>query len=345
LSGPATIELRGRQAGDFRPGMPLTDYRIPYRFEGADQMTVVGHVEQMHLSACYQKTESLTCLTCHDPHQSAAPKDKTAYFRQKCLNCHENQPCRLETSERLKKDGTDNCVACHMPRGDTDIPHIAFTHHRIGRHAPQQAAEHKGIPRLMPAYDDSHLSEIDRLRNLGLAYLQACYNPEYEKYAPIFREQALKELVAVDAAGLHDTETLAGLVQLFFLKQDGGRARKYAKQALEANDLTPKIRSVVLTAVANLDYQEAKYAEAAKSFEELVRMNRTSVIWHMLGKCYLRMNQPAQALEALTRAREIRPFRHTIYLGLADAYQLMGDQKKANENRETARWLTEHHQD
>ena len=344
LSGPATIELRGRQAGDFRPGMPLTDYRIPYRFEGTDQMTVVGHVEQMHLSACYQKTESLTCLTCHDPHQSAAPKDKTAFFRQKCLNCHENQPCRLETAERLKKDGTDNCVACHMPRGDTDIPHIAFTHHRIGRHSRQSAAEPEGILRLAPAYDDSHLSDIDRRRNLGLAYLQSCFDPKYVKYASAFRERAMMELTAVEKAGLNDADTLVGLAQLFATITPN-RACDYARRAIEANDLSPKLHSLALMVIASRDFQEGNYAEAAKSLEELVRLFRTSEHWRTLGICYLRMNQSEKALDAMKKAREIRPFRPAIYLGLADVYRRMGDEKNAIENIEVARWLKEHGQD
>src|SRR5262249_3995244 len=47
-TGATTIVLRGRAMTDFRPGAPLSDYRIHYRVEGAgDQMTVVGHVEQL----------------------------------------------------------------------------------------------------------------------------------------------------------------------------------------------------------------------------------------------------------------------------------------------------------
>ncbi len=78
LNGPASIPLRGRQDTDFRPGMPLTDYRIDYRFaNGSEQMTVVGHIEQLRGSACYQKSERLTCLTCHDPHAKRNRKTRS----------------------------------------------------------------------------------------------------------------------------------------------------------------------------------------------------------------------------------------------------------------------------
>src|SRR4029077_7469854 len=89
LSGPASILLRGRKVTDYRPGVPLTDYRIDYRFDsGNEQMTVVGHIEQLRQSACYQKSKELSCLNCHDPHTSQKPKDSIAFYRRKCLDCH-----------------------------------------------------------------------------------------------------------------------------------------------------------------------------------------------------------------------------------------------------------------
>ena len=55
LIGAAAIPLRGRDAGDFRPGMSSTDFRIVYQFDsGGDKMKVVGHIEQLRASACYQ---------------------------------------------------------------------------------------------------------------------------------------------------------------------------------------------------------------------------------------------------------------------------------------------------
>ncbi|HVS35327.1 MAG TPA: cytochrome c3 family protein, partial [Gemmataceae bacterium] len=136
LNGPAAITVRGRRTGDYRPGMPLTDYRVDYRFDqGNEQMTVVGHMEQLRQSKCYQKSPDLSCLTCHDPHQSEKPKDWVAFYRRKCLDCHDSHPCRLDEAERRRKQPADDCSACHMPRSGTDIPHIAFTHHRIGLHS------------------------------------------------------------------------------------------------------------------------------------------------------------------------------------------------------------------
>ncbi len=345
LSGPATVEVRGRKAGDFRPGMPLTDYRIPYRLQGGNaEMTVVGHVEQLRQSACYQKSDNLTCVTCHDPHQREAPKDKTAFYRQKCLNCHDSHPCGLGEAERRKKEPADNCVACHMPRGDTEIPHIAFTHHRIGRHTARPPAVPGRIPDLVPAYDDSHLPALDRRRNLGLAYLKAAMTGAYPPYATTFLARARNELEAVHAAGLPDAETSLGLAEIYWTG-DTARGREYAREALEAKGTAADVRALALTVLAGCDMQDHNYRLALDSLEELVLLRRLSDDWRLLGMTYLNVDQPEKALPALQKALEIRPFRPGTHAALAQAYRRLGDAHRADEHIETARWLTDHHQD
>ena len=77
LRGVSTVIVRGRKLGDFRPGLPLTDFRINYHLERpSGAMKVVGHVEQMRNSRCYTKSTSLTCTTCHDPHSRIFNKSR-----------------------------------------------------------------------------------------------------------------------------------------------------------------------------------------------------------------------------------------------------------------------------
>ena len=51
---------------------------------------------QLRQSACYQRSERMTCLTCHDPHAREKPKDPAAFYRQKCLSCHGVAACGLD---------------------------------------------------------------------------------------------------------------------------------------------------------------------------------------------------------------------------------------------------------
>jgi tetratricopeptide (TPR) repeat protein len=343
LSNTSVVAVRGREPHEFRPGRPLSDYRIRYQFaDSEDRMTVVGHVEQLRQSACYQKSTSLTCVSCHDPHQGEDLKDKSAFYREKCVSCHTRQQCKLELGERLKKE-KDNCIACHMPRGDTEIPHIAFTHHRIGRHGTKPAIRSGQVPELLAADDITHLEPLDRQRNLGLAYLGVSRNAEYSTFAKDFRGRATELLEAASKAGLRDPETTLGLVELYS-ETDPSHAALFAKQILEQN-ASSNVRTQALAFLSNYDYRAAKYPAAIKSLEELIRLRRIAEDWRLLGMCYLKQNELEMALPTFQHALAIQPYRKSIYAGLAELYRRQGDIKKADECQETARWLYLHRQD
>jgi hypothetical protein len=64
LNAEAAVTVRGRSLSDFRPGLPLSDFCINYRLDEPDlQMTVVGHVGQLHLSRCYQGSDLCFALS------------------------------------------------------------------------------------------------------------------------------------------------------------------------------------------------------------------------------------------------------------------------------------------
>jgi hypothetical protein len=352
LNGPAMVALRGRRPGDFRPGMPLTDYRTDYRFEGGDeQMTVVGHVTQLRRSACSQRSEGLTCITCHDPHAKEGPQDKVAFYRQRCLSCHDVGACGLGQAERRRKDAADNCVACHMPRGDTEIPHIAFTNHRIVRQASRrpadlapglafQAGSSGQAPELVPTDDVSHLSPLDQRRDLGLAYHAAFQSPAHARYgyAEAFRERARELLEGVEAAGLHEPQTAVALAELYWGKDRDGAAA-YARQGLKAADVPPEVRVAALRVLAGAEMQDGEYDSARRRLEELVRLQRAAEDWYFLGVCHLRQGRPAEALPALRQALAIRPDRFATHGALAEVYHRLGDGRRAREHRDKAAWL------
>lgn len=146
LEGEVRIVRRDRDMYDFRPGLPLESCWSV--FVGArhtsHEMRMVSHVEQMHASRCWQKTSGankLTCVSCHDPHSKPSPERRIAFYRQRCLNCHDATPdrqdqhvvtCAMPVSERRTKSRQDNCIACHMPNfRPEDITHSAATDHRV----------------------------------------------------------------------------------------------------------------------------------------------------------------------------------------------------------------------
>jgi hypothetical protein len=340
LGGQAAVAVRGRKADDFRPGMALADCRVDYKFDaGTEQMTVVGQVDQLRRSSCYQKSQ-MTCLTCHDTHARERPT--AAAYRQKCLDCHASKGCSVPQSERLKKDAADNCVTCHLPRTDVAVPHLVFTNHRIAKPGSKPTAS-ESVPELVPVEDVSHLSEIDRRRNLGLAYLEVAEKPELSRYAALFRERARQHLEAVYKAGLRDGATTEGLAELYHSLGDP-RAGLLAREALTAKDLAPNQRALAGAVIANALIRVGDYKGAAQFLLQVTRLRRQSDDYLLLGQCLLQLNQPDLALEALNQAEAIRPYRPDVHKSLADAYQLKGDKATAQQHLDKANWLNEHHQ-
>lgn len=344
-SGIASIPLRGRQHTDIRPGRPLSDYRLDYRFDlGDEQMTVVGHLEQLRRSACYQKSSDLTCITCHDLHARDRPRDPVAHHRQRCLDCHATHGCSLDMAVRLKKDARDNCVACHMPRGDTDIPHIAFTHHRIGRHPPPPPMHPERVPELIAEGDLSSVPPLDRKRNLGMAYVMASQHPAYAAYVEEFRQRAEELLTEVHAAGLRHDAATAALFELL-RDSDRGRAREYGQEILQSRGVGANMRTRIQLGLASFAMQEGHPAAAASLLEGLVKLRRSADDWRLLGMAQLEQDQPTQALAALQQALAIRPYRAATHQGLAEAYRRLGDDARAREHAAKADWLAKHRQD
>ena len=71
LQGDVKVHPYGRDDWSFRPGQPLNQTRVDYRLEADESaMSLLGHVEQMHQSVCYQGSDRFTC-TSLDTHFSS----------------------------------------------------------------------------------------------------------------------------------------------------------------------------------------------------------------------------------------------------------------------------------
>lgn len=80
-------------------------------------------------SACYRKSGTLSCVTCHNPHRDAAAG--AAGYDTHCLSCHQpspgqpqNKPCPINPRS--------GCTACHMPaQRIAGIPFTTYHTHWI----------------------------------------------------------------------------------------------------------------------------------------------------------------------------------------------------------------------
>jgi tetratricopeptide (TPR) repeat protein len=232
-----------------------------------------------------------------------------------------------------------------MPRGDTDIPHIAFTHHRIGRHAKERREEVGSAPNLVPTDDCSQLPALDQKRNLGLAYMEIVASGQYPRHLGVFNQRALALLEEVWAAGLREGQTGNALARIyFFWRNDPVRAIEFIWEAIEAPDTTTEVRANALTVLAERYMDERDFHSAGQRLEELTRRRRDANDWGRLGACYVKLNRLDKALPALETALSIHPYQSLYHYNLAHVYNRLGNPGRATNHRVKAQWLSQHNQ-
>ncbi|MBI3511990.1 MAG: tetratricopeptide repeat protein [Bacteroidetes bacterium] len=237
LQGNAVLH-DGKSFYDFRPGMKLSDYITVFMPEYAgeeNQFIMASHAERLKMSQCFLQTEkennslntdalhpyknSLTCVTCHNPHVSVR-ETADEHFNQVCMNCHyEQQPGKPihKTCPMVKDPSVDdknsNCVSCHMPRsGAIDIPHVSVHDHYIRKnYASNDTSAVKGKFLGLYAVNDKHPSN----GIIAKAYLQ-----QYEKFGKenIFLDSAEKFLPENSITDLR--KNFSDLVHLYYLRED-----------------------------------------------------------------------------------------------------------------------------
>ena len=317
LQGAASARVRGSQHNDFRPGLPLGHFRVEFQTQDARQrMTVVGHFEQMRQSRCYLSSDTLTCTTCHGMHEEP-PVDKVAHFKKKCMQCHEPQDCGMPMTQRAARTKEDNCIECHMPSSDTEIPHVAFTHHRIAVHGESAPPIKQPPVRLQPMEDLSHLSEPDQDRCLGLAYLQWSETNMSESQRA--RDQAHVLLASAHDRGIQDGETLSALATLFYGRNNDA-AEQLAKRAIQSSDIGAKARARALFVLADLYFSSDRPDDAATLLKEAVGLRRVYEDWLLLGMSHFATGRMDQAIRAWQQAQHIDPYRPDAHQLLAEAY-------------------------
>ncbi len=336
LRGEATVAVSGKDLTDYRPGLRLADFRVDYRLRSpSGEMKVVGHVAQMRLSPCYARSDKLTCTTCHDSHGGG---DARAQSQQACLQCHEDADCG-ESHERRAEKGDNQCVACHMPQSPTDIPHFAFTHHRIGIHDnPTGGNSHASKDRLKELVPWSSVAKLsrwqqDRLRALAYyEYSTQLADPEQTK---IYQQVARDGLEALLDAGKPDSEIDAALARIVW-REDVETARHAALHALSDPNIVDSTKVNMLFMLCETSIRMKQYEDAIAVLHDLTQLRRHSEDHYLKAVALLELARTDEALGALEQAAEINPFRDDVQDAFARAHQQKGDTESANKHAQLA---------
>jgi hypothetical protein len=344
LESAASVDLRQRSLTEFRPGLHLEDFSAYYQVVPQDHVRLVGHVEQLHMSRCYESSAELTCVTCHHPHEPlpSDPNEMVRWRTEQCRNCHASAgsvQCSLNPAERRRESPVDDCTHCHMPFAQTDVPHVASTDHRIAVHS-SHAPRPVGQPvALAPVYDLGHLPAIDQQRCLGLACLVFAESDDGAAVRDRQIAQAHALLNEVHAEGLADPTVDAALSQIQRMLGNPHLARRYADAAIRSGVSTTASR---IPALANLAWAERELGRperAIPALEELTRLRRDASDWRSLAACRLDLGEREPALAAMQRCVAIDPNDAEVQWAIVNLAGELGKSELVARHRVVARAL------
>lgn len=216
----------------------------------------------------------MSCTSCHDPHFSPTVTEKVAFYRGKCLSCH-NTGTFAATHHPEQQD----CTSCHMPKGTAgNIPHVAWTDHRIlarpDDEASDAAKESTDYGKLVAIFARSgEVSDRDK----GLAYFEAAMGSHPQGKAEEDGAQAYALLQAVHAAAgadaPGDVPVLNALGTLENVRGDGDAAQRLFTAVLA---IAPK-NSTAATNLAVLMARAGHLAQAQALIEPVFDRNQDVV--------------------------------------------------------------------
>lgn len=329
LQGAGKAPVTDRDQWDYRPGLPLTDFHIDYQYRFKDEpMRIVGHVEQMHASECYKQTETLTCTTCHHPHQPVDDVERIDFHRSACLKCHEDQSCGEPLEKRVELTG-NSCFECHMPRSKTNVTHAALHHHRIGIHdqdADLQEADESG---LNPILDISSLPQRERDRCLALAKIGFIRNESQRPERKQFEIEATRTLIELMNTGNLDPLAVSQMAWLARTQGERAIAEQLASDVLKVEKRPTMARIEATEVLAEIALEKQNTRQAADLFQQANGYYRNSRNAFYLGIALNNLGEVDKAITTLEDLLEFDPSQTSAHAALRAIYQVRNQPEKA----------------
>ena len=325
----------GRADYSYRAGEPLDEYQVAIDVEEqgnpkAERFEINHHPYRLRQSRCYtESTDTLGCLTCHDPHRKVPAAERAAHYRAACLGCHTVDACSLEAMAETTELGNamaevaaDDCASCHMPRRRaSDVVQVVMTDHWIQRR-PDFETLLAPLEEEVPILVDIELIDAD---------------PPSGSLAEVYRavaveraggqEESLRHLHRhLPAANVDHPEPWLQLVKGLSRLGLNAEARALATDLRRRYPDEPRV--VDLLALSEL-YLGRK-TEGVELLGEAITLQPDRPEGHFnLGRIFLAQGQPGEAEERLLQAIHLRPNFVLAWYFLGQAYQAQGQTEKA----------------
>jgi tetratricopeptide (TPR) repeat protein len=273
-------------AFQYRPGKPLDESYYSLHTKHPEDDHVANQTTYLRQSRCFQQTETLTCVTCHNPHQH---RSETNAGTTSCRNCHGNEGCK----ERLRLPAAvrDDCIGCHMP-------------------------EHRKIQVYFRTETDKYVAPVKRYEhNIGvyplardavlLKWLQAQTDPQHQGEAVMLAKQLSQAWFAESQSREAEFRFLAAI--------DACRE----SLRFESNPtVQEKLQSLIsLQSEIDSDYQLAQWherehreSEAIAAYRRVLAVKPDFAMAHgRLGTTYAASGERQLAQEHLEQAAKLDP--------------------------------------
>jgi tetratricopeptide (TPR) repeat protein len=315
----------------YRPGQPLqASFRTAVSKYPEDDH-VANQVEYLRKSKCFQKSDELTCITCHNPHRPA----DTRAVRGACLKCHQPKDCGEQ--DRLPVAVRDNCAGCHLPQrtwmnvhfhteDDQYVPPIRRFQHRIAVHP--EATKEVLLAWHRTQSDPDSRREADRLaKDLVDHWLTEAENRRRE-HRFLAAIGALREALRVDPAPatrvkLKEAVTLQTKLDAELATAMAQMEHREFPEAAETLKGVLAIKPDLAMAHGKLGTIKAvlgKNEEAVEQLRAVARCDPNEPYgYNMLGWLAYLQDRPEEALDNFLRADELEPYSAEINfrMGLA----------------------------
>jgi predicted CXXCH cytochrome family protein len=350
LTLPAALPVYGRGVFSYEPGEPLDGYMRYFDHAPGtghdDKFEFAGAPYRLRQSKCFTASQgSLTCITCHDPHQPDRVQ-VVARSNAACVNCHR---AAVDSRDR-DHTAAANCVACHMQsRRPSDAIHVTITDHDIQRRPPpvtdplvemnsaNQPAYRGEVVAYYPRVDDLYtaLAQVKNQANLqsGIARLEKAIASARPANAEIWTELAdayrhaaqsstaigdYREAISRDPGYWPAWHGLGLAMAATGDLQGSLGALDHAVKESGGDEATFRSRALILTRMG-------RQSDAIATLRDGLAAHPDSAELHNdLGTAVLRAGDRAAAEASLREALRLRPESAAIRLNLANLLMRSG---------------------
>ena len=335
LIGEERVIHNGKRDFDFVAGQAMSDVWTVFlhgtKIAGRRTTKAVGQVEQMLSSRCYQMSAGqMSCSSCHASHTVPEDADKAAFYRSRCISCHDgqdNSECGMALNERIKQSQNDDCTQCHMPSLPTvDVPHTSQTDHRVLRHAGERPPRQASLENLN-VYEADRLGQsvIDRAH--GIFLVQKTEDTGNKSLA----YQAIDLLQTVVNKDPTDVQAMEALGRAYEATYNLGDAELILKKVL---DIQPESEDALRTLML-LNHDNGSLDAGIEYGRRLVELNPAHNEYHgRLAHMLAQKGLFKEALESGLAAVELQPWSYQMHGWIAEVAAHVGREDLVGKHRQ-----------